>query len=229
MDGRAPQAGEIFSNPGLARTLRRIIEGGKDAFYQGEIADAIVSVVQQAGGCLSLEDLATHTSTWEQPISTTYRHVRVWECPPNGQGLAALIALNLLEGYDIGSMPPLSTQRLHLMIEAMRLAFADTRWYVADPAFKLAPLEWLLSKDYARQRRMLIHPDRATLDQAHGTPSRLFRHGLPQCGGWKRKCLLLYQQQLHGLWNRYCSTWMGLQPTKSRLRLLTGPFPPQCP
>ena len=171
MDGRAPRAGEIFSNPGLARSLRRIIEGGKDAFYQGEIAEAIVSVVQQAGGCLSLEDLATHTSTWEQPISTTYRHVRVWECPPNGQGLAALIALNLLEGYDIGSMPPLSTQRLHLMIEAMRLAFADTHWYVADPAFNLAPLEWLLSKDYTRQRRMLIHPDHATLDQAPGTPS----------------------------------------------------------
>jgi gamma-glutamyltranspeptidase/glutathione hydrolase len=171
MDGRAPQAGEIFHNPGLAITLRRIIEGGKDAFYRGEIAEAITSVVQQAGGCLTLDDLAAHTSTWEQPISTTYRHVRVWECPPNGQGLAALLALNLLEDYDIGSMPPLSTQRLHLMIEAMRLAFADTRWYVADPAFKLAPLEWLLSKGYARQRRKLIHPDHATLDQAHGTPT----------------------------------------------------------
>ena len=171
MDGRAPQAGEIFRNPGLARTLRRIIEGGKDAFYQGEIAEAIVSVIQQAGGCLTLDDLSAHTSTWEQPISTTYRHVRVWECPPNGQGLAALIALNLLEGYDIGSMPSLSTQCLHLMIEAMRLAFADTRWYVTDPAFNPAPLDWLLSKDYAQQRRKLIHPDHATLDQAHGTPT----------------------------------------------------------
>ena len=170
IDGRAPRAGEIFHNPGLARTLRRIVEGGKTAFYQGEIAEAIAYVVQQAGGCLTVDDLAAHTSTWEQPISTTYRNVRVWECPPNGQGLAALLALNLLEGYDIGSLPPLSTQRLHLMIESMRLAFADASWYVADPAYNPAPLEWLLSRDYALQRRKLIHPDHATFDQPHGSP-----------------------------------------------------------
>ena len=142
-------AGEIFQNHGLARTLRKIVEGGKAAFYQGEIAEAIARWSSKAGGCLTVDDLAAHTSTWDQPISTTYRNVRVWECPPNGQGLAALLALNLLEGFDIASLPPLSTQRLHLMIEAMRLAFADTRWYVADPAFNPAPLEWLLSKDYA--------------------------------------------------------------------------------
>ena len=171
MDGRAPRAGEIFHNPGLARTLRRIVEGGKAAFYQGEIAEAIARVVQQAGGCLTVDDLAAHTSTWDQPISTTYRGLRVWECPPNGQGLAALLALNLLEGFDIASLPPLSTQRLHLMIEAMRLAFADTRWYVADPAFNPAPLEWLLSKEYAAERRKLIHLDHATVDQQHGTPT----------------------------------------------------------
>jgi gamma-glutamyltranspeptidase/glutathione hydrolase len=171
MDGCAPRAGEIFRNPGLARTFRRIVEGGKSAFYQGMIAEAIASVIQQAGGCLTVEDLAAHTSTWEQPISTTYRHVRVWECPPNGQGLAALLALNLLEGYNIGSMPPLSTQRLHLMIEAMRLAFADTRWYVADPLFNSAPLEWLLSKDYAAERRRLIHPNHATLSLPYGIPT----------------------------------------------------------
>jgi gamma-glutamyltranspeptidase/glutathione hydrolase len=171
IDGNAPRAGELFRNLGLARTLRRIVEGGKDAFYQGEIAEAVASVVQQAGGCLSVSDLATHTSTWEQPISTTYRHVRVWECPPNGQGLAALLALNLLESYDISSIPSLSTQRMHLMIEAMRLAFADTRWYVADPTFNSAPLEWLLSKDYAAKRRKLIHPGSATLDQTHGAPT----------------------------------------------------------
>ena len=171
INGRAPRAGEIFHNPGLARTLRRIAEAGKAAFYQGEIAEAIASVVQQAGGCLSVDDLAAHTSAWEQPISTTYRHVRVWECPPNGQGLAALLALNLLEGYDMGSLPPLSPQRLHLMIEAMRLAFADTRWYVADPEFTQIPLGWLLSKEYAAQRRKLIHPEHATLDQLHGTPT----------------------------------------------------------
>jgi gamma-glutamyltranspeptidase/glutathione hydrolase len=171
IDGRAPRAGEIFRNPGLARTLRMIVEGGKSALYQGMIAKAIASVIQQTGGCLTMEDLAAHTSTWEQPISTTYRHVRVWECPPNGQGLATLLALNLLEGYDIGSIPPFSTLRLHLMIETMRLAFADTRWYVADPLFNPAPLEWLLSKDYAAERRMLIHPDHANLDQPYGIPT----------------------------------------------------------
>jgi gamma-glutamyltranspeptidase/glutathione hydrolase len=171
LNGRAPHAGEIFHNQGLARTLRRIIAEGQAAFYHGEIAEAIARVVQQAGGCLTVDDLATHTSAWEQPISTIYRGLRVWECPPNGQGLAALLALNLLEGFDIASLPPLSSQRLHLMIEAMRLAFTDTRWYVADPAFNPAPLAWLLSKDYADERRKLIHPDHATINQQRGIPT----------------------------------------------------------
>ncbi|MCB9135189.1 MAG: gamma-glutamyltransferase family protein [Anaerolineales bacterium] len=171
LDGRAPRAGEIFRNPGLARTFRLIAEGGKDAYYRGPIAEAIVRVLRDAGGVMSLDDLATHTSTWDTPISTTYRGYRIWECPPNGQGLAALLALNLLEGFDLTEHAPLSTQRFHLMIEAMRLAFADTRWYVADPKFNPAPLEDLLSKTYAAERRALIHPTRATLDQVHGTPT----------------------------------------------------------
>jgi gamma-glutamyltranspeptidase/glutathione hydrolase len=171
LGGRAPRAGEIFKNHGLARTLRKIVEGGKAAFYQGEIAEAIASVIGQAGGCLAVDDLAAHTSTWDQPISTAYRGFRVWECPPNGQGLAALLALNMLEGFDLASLPPLSSQRLHLMIEAMRLAFADTRWYVADPRLNPAPLEWLLSKEYAAERRRLIHPGRASLDQPRGSPT----------------------------------------------------------
>ena len=194
IDGRAPRTGEIFCNPGLARTLRKIVEGGKAAFYQGEIAEAIAQVVQQAGGCLSVDDLAAHTSTWEQPISTSYHGVRVWECPPNGQGLAALLALNLLEGFDIASVPPLSTMRLHLMIEAMRLAFADTRWYVADPDFNPAPLEWLLSKDYAAERGKLIHPDQATLDQLHGTPTSSSDTVYLTAGGCRRECMFVYQQ-----------------------------------
>jgi gamma-glutamyltranspeptidase/glutathione hydrolase len=169
--GRGPRPGEIFRNPGLARALRRVAEGGKEAFYQGEIAEAIAAVVQQAGGCLSAGDLAAHHSTWEQPISVVYRGVRIWECPPNGQGLTALIALNLLEGFDLAGLEPLSAERLHLEIEALRLAFADTRWYVADPAFNPAPLETLLSKEYAAARRGLIDPLRATLDQVHGTPT----------------------------------------------------------
>ncbi len=170
IDGRAPRPGEIFRNPGLVRTFRTIAEGGKQAFYQGEIAEAIVVVVQSAGGCLSHTDLAAHHSTWEQPIHTTYRNVHIWECPPNGQGLAALLALNILEGFDLAEIPPLSAPRLHLEIEAMRLAFADARWYIADPQFHPIPLQELLSKDYATERRRLINPSRASLDYRHGEP-----------------------------------------------------------
>jgi len=171
IDGRAPRTGEIFRNPGLGRTLRAVAEGGRDSFYQGQIAAAIAEIVEQAGGCLSMADLAAHESTWETPISTIYRDLRIWECPPNGQGLAALLGLNILEGFDLASLSPLSTMRLHLEIEAMRLAFADTSWYVADPAFNPAPLEDLLSKDYAAERRQSLDSSRATLDQKHGTPT----------------------------------------------------------
>jgi gamma-glutamyltranspeptidase/glutathione hydrolase len=177
LDGRAPRAGEVFRNAGLARTLRAVAAGGKAAFYQGRIAEAIASTIRQAGGCLSVDDLATHTSTWDQPISTTYRGLRIWECPPNGQGLAALLALNILEGYDLAGLEPLSPERLHLEIEALRLAFADARWYVGDPGHETfevceASKVWrgLLAKTYAGDRRKLIEPGRATLDQRRGTP-----------------------------------------------------------
>jgi gamma-glutamyltranspeptidase / glutathione hydrolase len=170
ISGRGPHAGEIFRNPGLARTFKLVAEGGKHAFYEGKIAEAIVSVIQEAGGCLDLHDLARHSSTWDTPISVTYRGLRIWECPPNGQGLAALLALNILEGYDLTESPPLSARRLHLQVEAMRLAFADARWYIADPEFDPTPLDTLLSKTYARERRQLIDPERANPGQVHGGP-----------------------------------------------------------
>ena len=170
IDGRGPLPGEIFRNPGLARTFRKVAEGGKATYYLGEIAESIAAVVQQAGGCLSTADLAHHTSTWETPISVTYRGARVYECPPNGQGLAALLALNLLEGFELGSLDALSADRLHLEIEAMRLAFADARWYVADPRFSDLPVAQLLSKQYADERRKRIDPRRATMDQQRGVP-----------------------------------------------------------
>jgi gamma-glutamyltranspeptidase/glutathione hydrolase len=170
IEGRAPQPGEIFCNPGLARTLKSVAEGGKTAFYQGQIAEAIAEILQSAGGCMTVDDLAAHESTWERPISTLYHGVRLWECPPNGQGLAALLALNILEGFDLDAFDPLSTRRLHLEIEAMRLAFADARWFIADPEFNPAPVEWLLSEEYAARRRRLIHQDKAAIDQKHGVP-----------------------------------------------------------
>jgi gamma-glutamyltranspeptidase/glutathione hydrolase len=169
LDGRGPNPGEIFHNPGLARTLRTIAEGGKKAFYKGVIAEAIAATVQKAGGCLALDDLGTHTSTWDEPISTTFGGMRLWECPPNGQGIAALLALNILEGFDLPS-DPLSADRLHLEIEAMRLAFADTRWYVADPRLVNIPIAELISKDYAKERTKLFDPKKATIDQQHGSP-----------------------------------------------------------
>jgi len=169
-DGRGPRAGEVMRLPTLARTLRAVAEGGKDAFYLGEIARKIAETVQAHGGVMTVEDLAAHESTWDQPISTTYRGIRVWECPPNGQGLAALIALNVLEGFDLKGQDPLGVERLHLLIEAMRVAFADTAWYVADPKFNPAPLDGLLSKTYADERRQLIDPARATQDARRGSP-----------------------------------------------------------
>ncbi|HEX9028182.1 MAG TPA: gamma-glutamyltransferase, partial [Anaerolineales bacterium] len=170
LEGRAPQPGEIFRNPGLGRALRSVAQGGAPAFYQGEIAAAIASAVRAAGGCLSEADLAAHRSTWEQPVHTPYHSLRIWECPPNGQGIAVLLALNILEGFDLSGMEPLSAARLHLEIEAMRLAFADTRWYAADPAFNPAPLEALLSKEYAAEQRKRIDPRQANPDLRRGRP-----------------------------------------------------------
>lgn len=170
ISGRGPRPGEIFRNPGLVRTFDRIAAGGKRAFYEGPIAEGIVQIIGEAGGCMALEDLANHTSTWEEPIHVRYRDLNIWECPPNGQGLAALLALNLLEGFDLASLPPLSPERLHLMIEALRLAFADAHYFVADPAFRPAPLAELLSPAYAAERRRLINPGRALPSVAHGMP-----------------------------------------------------------
>jgi gamma-glutamyltranspeptidase/glutathione hydrolase len=168
LNGRAPRPGEVFRNPGLARTLRAVADGGADAFYRGEIAGAIARAVRQAGGVMTEADLAAHHSTWETPISTTYRGWNVWEAPPNGQGLVALIALNILGGFDLGSLDPMGPERGHLVLEALRLAFADARWHVADPDFQPAPLEGLLSKEYAAERRRQIRADRASPEAAPG-------------------------------------------------------------
>ena len=170
IDGRAPGAGEQFRNPGLARTLRAVAEGGPEAFYRGEIARAIAGVIQDAGGVMTEADLAAHTSTWDEPISTTYRGIRVWECPPSGQGITALIALNLLEGFELRGQDPLGADRMHLVTEALRLAFADARRFVADPRVAQVPVAELVSKDYAARRRPLIDPRRAVADPRHGAP-----------------------------------------------------------
>lgn len=170
IDGRGPRPGEIFRNPGLAKTFRTLAEGGKTAYYQGEIAAAIAAVVQAAGGLLNESDLAAHQSSWDEPISTAYKGYRLWECPPNGQGLAALLALNIVEQFELPE-DALGLERLHLLIEAMRLAFADTAWFVADPVTNPAPLKELLSKEYAARRAKLIDLKHATVDQLRGAPT----------------------------------------------------------
>lgn len=170
IDGRGPRPGEIFRNPGLARSFDQIAKGGKRAFYEGPIAESISAVIQEAGGCLMQSDLAAHQSTWEEALRVTYRDLHIWECPPNGQGLTALLALNLLAGFDLAALAPLSPERLHLEIEALRLAFADAFQYIADPAFSPAPLADLLSPAYAAERRKQIDPRRAKPHLEHGVP-----------------------------------------------------------
>ncbi len=170
LDGRGPLPGEIFRNEGLAKAMTLIAFEGKEAYYKGPIARSIVDTLREAGGCMQLADLAEHASTWDEAISTTYHGLRFWECPPNGQGIAALMALNLLEGFDLAAQDALSTTRLHLLIEAMRLAFADARRFVADPRVSGVPIEELLSKEYAAQRRKRIDPARANPQVGFGTP-----------------------------------------------------------
>jgi len=160
-NGEAPEVGQLVRLPSLARSLHAIAEGGPQAFYTGPIADAIVSTLESVGGVMSHDDLSQHTSTWETPISTDYRGVTVYECPPNGQGLAALLALNIASHWDLGSLEWDSPERLHLMVEAMRLAFAAARHYVADPATNPAPLDFLLSREYTAQRTAMVSPDHA--------------------------------------------------------------------
>lgn len=169
-DGAAPSVGKIVRLPALARTLQGIAEGGPDAFYSGPVADAIVSTLAANDGVMVQEDLRQHCSTWETPIHTDYRGVTVYECPPNGQGLAALQAMNIASGWDLGALPWDSAERLHLMVEAMRLAFADARHYVADNATNPAPLEFLLSPEYASQRRALVSPARSMEPPSFGSP-----------------------------------------------------------
>ena len=173
LDGRAPRTGETWKNPNLADTLQKIADGGRDAFYRGDIARTIGDYFAANDGFLSYDDLAAHTGNWVEPVSTSYRGVDVWELPPSGQGIAALQILNLLEPYDLKSHGFGSPEHVHLFVEAKKLAFADrARWY-ADPEFHPAPVARLISKDYARERGELISMDRALREVQPGTPAQL--------------------------------------------------------
>jgi len=170
-NGRAPGKGEVFTNPALASTLEKIASGGRDAFYEGEIAHTIDAFMRRMGGFLSYEDLAAHRSEWVDPVSGDYRGYTVWELPPNSQGIAALQMLNILKGFDIGAMGFGSAEYLHVLTEAKKLAFEDRAKFYADPAFNEIPVEWLISEEYAAQRRALIDMERAAREYPSGDPA----------------------------------------------------------
>jgi gamma-glutamyltranspeptidase/glutathione hydrolase len=166
--GRTPRAGELFQNPALARTLRSVAEGGRDVLYRGELGERVVQAVQDKGGLLTMDDLRAHRSDWVEPIHTDFRGHGVYELPPNGQGITALIALNILEDYDPPPSGHNSPDYCHLVLEALKLAFADRNYHVTDPEVETVPVDQLLSKSYAAERRKLIDSKRALPDASPG-------------------------------------------------------------
>ena len=169
--GRTPAKGEIFKNPALAKMLHLIGEKDRDVFYKGEIADKIDKFMRENGGFLRKADFEKHTSTWVDPVSTNYRGYDIFELPPNGQGIAALQILNILEGFDLKAMGRNSAETLHTMIEAKKLAWADRAKFYADPDFATIPLAQLISKQYAAERRKLIDPNHAAKTVTPGNPN----------------------------------------------------------
>jgi gamma-glutamyltranspeptidase/glutathione hydrolase len=170
LDGRAPRVGEIFRNLDLAHSLESLASGGRDAYYEGEIAKKIVALSTRLGGTMTAEDLADYSSEWVEPISTTYHLWTVYEIPPNGQGIAVLEMLNIMERFSLAHFGHNSTDALHAMIEAKKLAYADMYRYVADPKFSQVPVQGLLSKEYAAQRAKLVDMGKANCDVLPGEP-----------------------------------------------------------
>ncbi|MHA2102942.1 MAG: gamma-glutamyltransferase [Candidatus Hodarchaeales archaeon] len=170
LDNRVPEIGEIIKLPTLAKTMKLIAQLGKKGFYEGEIASSIIELLQSLGNVMTLDDLKNHQSSVVEPISVNYRGIDIFEIPPNGQGLTALLALNILEEFNLNEMDPYSADYLHIMIESMRLAFTDAKWFITDPEFENIPVKQLLSKEYASKRRKLIDMEKATINQTHGSP-----------------------------------------------------------
>jgi gamma-glutamyltranspeptidase / glutathione hydrolase len=159
--GKAPAKGEIFKNPNLANTLEKIARGGRNEFYRGSIAKVIDAFMKSQGGFLTYDDMARHNSEWVEPVSSSYRGYDIWELPPNGQGIATLQILNILEGYDLSEMGFGSAEYIHLFTEAKKLAFEDRAKYFTDPRFNAIPVAQLISKKYAAERRKLINREKA--------------------------------------------------------------------
>lgn len=173
LNGQAPRPGALFRNPDLAWSYRQIARHGRKAFYEGEIAKRILACSQSHGGTLAADDLAKFSSEWVEPISTTYRGWTVYELPPNGQGIAALMMLNLMENFPLGDFGPASADALHVMIESKKLAYADMLRYVCDPRFNKVPVAGMLAKNYARARAQQVNLKRANCNVEAGQPPAL--------------------------------------------------------
>ncbi len=200
VDGkRGPRFGEVFRNPRLAASYRAIASDGADAFYQGGIAHQIVKFSETHGGYFSLQDFADHRAEWVEPVSTRYRGYDVWELPPNGQGIAALQILNVLENFDLQAMGHGSADYAHLFVEAKKLAFADRAKFYADPAFNDLPTQQLISKAYAQRQIERIDRAKAARDVAAGDP--ILKHGdtvYVTVVDKDRNCCSLIQSNYHG-------------------------------
>ena len=207
-DGKTPAKGEIFKNPLLANTLEKIVKGGRNEFYRGSIARDIASFMKKQDGFLTYDDMSRHHSEWVEPVKTTYRGYEVRELPPNGQGIAALEILNILEGYDIAAMGFGSTDYIHLFTEAKKLAFEDRARYYADPRFSKIPVDQLISKKYAAERRRLIDPQRS---------SRIYDAGVIESGNTiyltvadkYGNMVSLIQSNYRGMGSGMCPTGLG--------------------
>ncbi|XP_077204821.1 glutathione hydrolase-like YwrD proenzyme isoform X2 [Paroedura picta] len=170
IDGQAPEHGQVFHNPFLADTFKELAKSGKQGFYEGRVAKAISEIVQLNGGVLTLEDLKHHATEEVKPIVTNYKGMNVWEIPPNGQGITALLAMNILENFNMKEMDHNTTNYLHVLIEALKISFSDAFWFCADPEKNSVPTTELLAKSYARNRSQLIDLQRAAYSLNHGNP-----------------------------------------------------------
>ena len=206
--GKAPAKGEVFKNPRLASTLDKIAKGGRNEFYRGSIAKAIDAFMKSHGGFLSYDDLSRHSSEWVEPVSSSYRGYDIWELPPNGQGIATLQILNILEGFDLEQMGFGSAEYIHLFTEAKKLAFEDRAKYYADPRYSAVPMTQLISKKYAAERRKLINPEKA---------SKIFDPGKIEAGNTiyltvadkYGNMVSLIQSNYRGMGSGMCPTGLG--------------------
>lgn len=213
--GSRPKYGEVFKNPLLAASYEDIAKDGKSAFYEGRIAEQIASKSKELGGKMSLKDLRDHEATWVDPVSCNYRGWDVWEIPPNGQGIAALQILNMLETFEIGELQPNSPEHLHLFIEAKKLAFEDRAQYYADVDFADVPVEWLISKDYAKQRAQLIDPRRARRNVKFGDPELGSDTVYLTSADSSGNMISLIQSNYHGFGSAICPDEVGF-PIQNR-------------